>query len=275
MMWTANSFPLEYTQKEPVMNKIPVIISHERFLSRFYYNSETNIMGKNLFKHFGLPEGIVVHRDLAERLYSLAPVLEKLHLKFLFTDAYRPVEMQAYLHGHWKKKTGQEPKFSLADVAKAPHPRGTACDCVLTDENGNKLSFPSSSIKINPEERNPDFEFSENTDENKEKIRNRNLLRTLMLCAGVSPINKEWFHFQLPNTEDYEPVSLEEARKAEQFPYNQAEVNSEFYDIFSDYQNEEAEGKTHFWIYDKKYYERFQVICREEFIAKVRREFNV
>lgn len=257
------------------MNQKAVIISHEKFQPRFYYNTHTNNMKENLFNHFGLPQGIILHRDLAEKLYSLVPVLEKLHLKFLFTDVYRPVEMQRFLYEHWKERTGEEPKFSLADVERAPHPRGIACDCMLTDEDGNRLPLPSSSVKVNPEQRNPDFEFDENTAENMEKIRNRNLLRTLMLCAGISPINKEWFHFQLPNTDDYAPISVEEAQSAEILPYNPDAVTPMFYDIFGDYQNENAEGKTHFWIHDRKYYERLPKIGRDEFIAKVKEHFYV
>lgn len=257
-------------------NEFPIIISHERFLTRFYYDSDTNAMKENLFRRFGLPSGIILHRDLGEKLYSLVPVLEALHLKFLFTDVYRPVEMQKFLYEHWKERTGAEPKFSLAEVEKAPHPRGIACDCVLADEDGNKLSLPSSSIKINPEQRNPDFEFAEQIAENVEKIRNRNLLRTLMLCAGISPINKEWFHFQLPNTEDYELISVEEAKSAEILQYDKGLAEkSMFYDIFGDYQNEEADGKIHFWIHDRKYYERFSKIALDKFIAKIKRNFYV
>lgn len=257
------------------MKEKPVIISHERFLTRFYYDSDTNVMKENLFRRFGLPQGIILHRDLGEKLYSLIPVLEALHLKFLFTDVYRPVEMQNFLYEHWKERTGAEPKFSLAEIDKAPHPRGIACDCVLADENGNKLPFPSSSIKVNPEQRSPDFAFDEQTAENEEKIRNRNLLRTLMLCAGISPINKEWFHFQLPNTEDYELISVQEAQSAQAMPYNPCGAKPEFYDIFGEYQNEDADGKTHFWIHDRAYYGRFSKIGLGEFLTKLKEKYNV
>ncbi|MBR2316870.1 MAG: hypothetical protein IKA37_02760, partial [Spirochaetales bacterium] len=105
-------------------NKDTVIISHERFLTQFYYNTETNIMKENLFTRFYLPIGVVVHKNLANKLYSLIPILEKLNLKILFKDVFRPVEMQTYLYEHWKERTGKEPKFSLAAADKAPHPRG-------------------------------------------------------------------------------------------------------------------------------------------------------
>lgn len=232
-------------------------------------------MKENLFRRFGLPSGIILHKDLAERLYSLVPVLEQLHLKFLLTDVYRPVEMQEFLYAHWKERTGAEPKFSLADVSKAPHPRGIACDCVLADEDGNKLPLPSSSIKVNPEQRSPDFAFVEQTAENEQKIRNRNLLRTLMLCAGISPINKEWFHFQLPQSEDYEPISVEEAQKSVPLPYAEKLSEAKFYDIFHEYQNDAFEGKTRYWINNAKYFEQFQKIGIEAFVAKIKERFYV
>lgn len=256
------------------MKEKPVIISHERFLTRFYYDSDTNVMKENLFRRFGLPSGIILHRDLGEKLYSLVPVLEALHLKFLFTDVYRPVEMQNFLYEHWKERTGAEPKFSLAEIDKAPHPRGIACDCVIADENGNKLPFPSSSIKVNPEQRSPDFAFDEQTAENEEKIRNRNLLRTLMLCAGISPINKEWFHFQLPQSEDYTPITVEEAQKSVPF-YEENQPQTKFYNIFHEYQNDEFEGKTRYWINNARYFESFQKIDLHSFIEKIKERFYV
>lgn len=74
-----------------------VIISHERFFTRFYYDSPENIMGENLFERFNLPKGIVVHKNLAERLYSIVPVLEHLKLRMMFTDVFRPVGQKTSL----------------------------------------------------------------------------------------------------------------------------------------------------------------------------------
>lgn len=251
-----------------------VIIGSERFLTRFYYDSVDNKMGENLFFKYNLPKGIVLHKNLAERLYSLVPVLENLQLKFLFTDVYRPVEMQQFLYEHWKERTGEEPKISLANVEKAPHPRGIACDCVLCDEQGNKLPLPSSSINYKAEERNPDYEFNELIPEEKEKKNNRDLLRTLMLCAGISPINKEWFHFQLPESDNYEPITVEEAKKAVPLEYNENYADKGFYNIFHDYQNDEFESKTHFWINNEQYFEQFERIGLVSFIEKIKEDFN-
>ena len=61
-------------------NKL-VILKHERFAVQFYYDSDTNIMGENLFKKFNLPQYAVMRRELAEKLYSLVPVLEHFYLK--------------------------------------------------------------------------------------------------------------------------------------------------------------------------------------------------
>ncbi len=121
-----------------------VVLNNERFITKFYYNSDANQMGENLFKKFNLPEGIVCNINLAKRLYSLVPVLKHFNLKFIFTDVFRPVEMQKFLYEHWQERTGQEPKFSLANIVSAPHPRGIAVDAVLADENGEKIPlFPS------------------------------------------------------------------------------------------------------------------------------------
>ena len=255
------------------MDKDVVVINHDCFMIRFYYDSETNKMGENLFLKFGLPKGIILHRNLGEKLYSLVPVLEKLKIKILFTDVYRPIEMQKFLYEHWKERTEEEPKFSLANIDRAPHPRGIACDCVLCDENGNKLPLPSSSISYKPEERSPDFEFDETIPEERQKKQNRNLLRTLMLCAGISPINKEWFHFQLPESEKYEPIAVEEAKRCKSLPYSNSYSYKGFYNIFHEYQNDEFEGKTHFWINDNHYFRQFEIIETDDFVLKLQKYF--
>lgn len=250
-----------------MQSKAIVIMKHPRFFTRFYYDSTTNIMGENLYERFGLPKGIVVHKNLTEKLYSLVPVLEHFNYKLMLTDVFRPVEMQKYLYDNWEARTGKPPKSSLATMQTAPHARGIAFDCKLTDTNENPIPLPSSSIKFNSEQRNPDFEFS-NDPEEQIKKRNRNLLRYMMLCAGISPINKEWFHFQLPESEKYEPITVEETKSATEYPFP---LNEEFkyYDIFHEYQNDEYEGKTHFWINNERYFEQFKKIGLEEFLLKL------
>lgn len=250
-------------------NKDTVIISHDRFLTQFYYNSEINVMNENLFSKFSLPTGIVLHRNLAVKLYMLVPILEKFNLKILFKDVFRPVEMQIYLYEHWKECTGKEPKFSLADIDKAPHPRGIAFDCVLVDENNQPLLFPSSSIKINPEQRSPFFEEFIHVEKGHEKRRNRNFLRYMMLCVGISPINKEWFHFQLPQSLDYPVISVEDSKNVEIYEYD-TKQSFYYYDIFHDYQNDIFEDKIDFWINNEKYFEQFNVISLDEVVKKLK-----
>jgi hypothetical protein len=74
------------------------------------------------------------------------------------------------------------------------------------------------------------------------KRNNRNLLRYMMLCVGISPINKEWFHFQLPQSLDYPVISIEDSQNAEKYNFDSRNT-IEYYDIFHDYQNDIFESK--------------------------------
>ncbi len=250
-----------------MQSKSIVIVKHPCFFTRFYYDSTTNIMGENLYERFGLSKEIIVHKNLAEKLYSLVPILEHFNYKLMLTDVFRPVEMQKYLYDNWESRTGKPPKSSLASMQSAPHARGIAFDCKLTYLNENPIPLPSSSIKFNSEQRDPDFEFS-NTQEEQIMKSNRNLLRYMTLCAGISPINKEWFHFQLPESEKYEPITVEETKSARKYPFSSNE-KFEYYDIFHEYQNDEYEGKTHFWVNNERYFEQFQKIGLKEFLLKL------
>lgn len=247
-----------------------VILKHERFSTQFYYDSDTNIMGENLFNKFNLPRFAVMRKALAVRLYSLVPILEYFHLKILFKEVLRFYEMQKYLYEHWLEKTGQEPKLSLANVDSSPHARGIAFDCVLTDESGGVLQLPSSSIRVKPEQRNSDYMF-ENTLEEKKKEHNRNFLRHLMLGVGISPINKEWFHFQLPDMCNYSIVSAEDVKNAIAYPFNENEIQFLFYDIPCGYKKDIFAGKTNFWIDNSDYFKQFEKIGEQVFIHKLQK----
>jgi len=246
-------------------DKDVVILKDDRFIPCFYYASNKNIAKENLYEKFGLANDVIVHKKMALRLLTLIPVLKTIRLKLLITDAYRPLEIQEYLFQNWEKFTGKKPGDSLAPNDSAPHPRGIAIDAVFADENGEKLPQPSSSINFNPEQRNPDYIFPDIAGE-KEKERNRNLLRKLMVCSGISPINKEWFHFQLPDKEMFQIIKLEDLRDIKTMENNNEMYDTcQYYNVSDTYENDAFPGKNHFWINDASYFEQIDKINLHDF----------
>ncbi|MDR3343845.1 MAG: hypothetical protein LBT14_13910 [Treponema sp.] len=137
------------------------ILTSDRFIPQLYYASETNIAKGNLYKRFDISDEIIVHKNIYDKLVLLIPVLKGLKLKLIVTDAYRPLEIHKYLNDNWEKLTGKKASRSLASIENAPHSRCTVINVVLVDEDGKRKSLPSSSIKINPEQRNSDYVFSD------------------------------------------------------------------------------------------------------------------
>jgi D-alanyl-D-alanine dipeptidase len=251
-------------------NKDIRLLISDRFIPNLYYASENNIARENLYSKFNITDEILVHKNLYDRLVSLIPVLVELNLKLIISDAFRPLEIQNYLYDNWEKLTGQKAQQSLAPAERAPHPRCIAIDAVLANEQGERILQPSSSTKFNPEERIPDYVFSD-TPENKEKEYNRNLLRILMVSAGISPINKEWFHFQLPNTELYPIITIDDARNLNKNNTLNIELSTNYYDVPFNYWKHEHASKKGFWIFDKNYFTGLPVIGFQEFIRRLRK----
>jgi len=249
-------------------NKDIKLLINDRFIPKLYYASENNIAKENLYSKFKITDKILVHKNLYNRLLLLIPVLNELKLKLIISDTFRPIEIQKYLHDNWERLTGQNPKQSLAPIEDAPHPRCTAIDAVLADEKGEKIIQPSSSIKFNSEERIPDYVFPD-TPENKEKEYNRNLLRMLMLSAGISPINKEWFHFQLPNTELYPIITVDDVRNLSKKETKISRLPNNYYDIPIDYWKNDHKSKKRFWIFDDSYFNGLPIIDFHKLIERL------
>ena len=154
----------------------------------------------------------------------------------------------------------------MATIDNAPHPRCIAIDAILANENGEKLNLPSSSIKYNPEQRKPDYTFDKNED-GMEKEKNRSILRTLMICAGISPINKEWFHFQLPDVQSYDIISINDAKNAKIINHIDDD-NCIYYDIFDNYWENVTQNNNKFWVFNGNFFKTKKVIDFNTFMEK-------
>jgi len=249
------------------------LLINDRFIPKLYYASENNIAKENLYCKFNITDEILVHKNLYNRLLLLIPVLNELKLKLIISDAFRPIEIQEYLHNNWERLTGQKPNQSLAPIENAPHSRCIAIDAVLADEKGEKVLQPSSSTKFNSEERSPDYVFS-NTPENKEKEYNRNLLRMLMVSVGISPINKEWFHFQLPNTELYPIITIDDVRNLNKEKPQISGLPTNYYDIPFNYWKNDHYSKKRFWIFDDNYFHGLPIMNFQKFLEKLKNDRN-
>lgn len=157
------------------------------------YNSDTNFMGRNLYKEYGVSK-CFLHKDLSDKLAKAAAMLAQKGYKVILWDCYRPLAVQ---YAMWKVMP--DPKYVADPSTGSNHNRGIAVDCSILDDKGRVFLMPS------------EFDdFSEKASINYRckadeiyKCNNREILGKTMEAAGISRFPSEWWHFQLADPERY------------------------------------------------------------------------
>ena len=155
------------------------------------YATTNNITGKVLYpetKAYLRPETI-------RKLRRVARELEEEGYRLVIWDAWRPASAQRAL---WKAKP--DGKFLTPPSKISRHRRGTSVDISLADKEGKILQMPSDFDEFNAR---ADEDFS---DVPKEVAKRARILRNIMFSAGFSGVPDEWWHYDLRDWADYEPI---------------------------------------------------------------------
>jgi D-alanyl-D-alanine dipeptidase len=188
-----------------------VKITDKHFIIDMMYARTNNMVGQSVYKEIGLGNNAYLHKDAANKLYSLIPELENSGYKMRICDAYRP----PLAHQKLLEIIPIE-GFFAKNFEKSNHCHGTAIDVCLTDLAGNNLIYPTEidayEEKFSKEVRLGHFqEFQQHLkkarhDYNKtsnEALENRDFLRELMESHGFESIPHEWWHYNLKGWENY------------------------------------------------------------------------
>ena len=155
------------------------------------YASTNNITGKALY-----PEARAYLRpETIQKLRKVAKNLQEEGYRLVIWDAWRPASAQKAL---WEAKP--EGRFLTPPSKISRHNRGTSVDVTLADKNGKILEMPSDHDEFNAK---ADEDFS---DVSKEVARRARILRNAMFNAGFSGVPDEWWHYDLRDWRDYEPI---------------------------------------------------------------------
>jgi D-alanyl-D-alanine dipeptidase len=95
-------------------------------------------------------------------------------------------------------------KFLTPPSKISRHRRGTSVDLSLADKEGKILEMPSGFDEFNAK---ADEDFS---DVPKEAAQRARILRNAMFEAGFSGVPDEWWHYDLRDWADYEPIEGDE-----------------------------------------------------------------
>ncbi len=161
------------------------------------YATPDNFTGKPVYA----PDArCFLHRDAALLLDKAFILAQKAGFGLKIFDAFRPADAQQILWSHTP-----DPTF-LADPAKgSPHSRGVAIDLTLTDESGIDLDMGTAFDAFTPRSWHGDTEISIAAQQS------RFLLLGIMSAAGWDFYSKEWWHYQMFNSRQYQLLSDAEA----------------------------------------------------------------
>jgi len=104
--------------------------------------------------------------------------------KLVIYDCYRPYGIQVKMF-----KLVNNPMYVAKPGKGSYHNRGAAVDLTLADENGNILDMGGAFDDFSS------ISHYANDSISKTAKKNRKLLRSIMVKAGFSPYESEWWHF--------------------------------------------------------------------------------
>lgn len=158
------------------------------------YATNNNFTGRILYPS----TKIYLRKETASKLSDAHKFLMENHnLRIKIYDGYRPLSVQKIL---WKVFPDER---YVANPAKGSrHNRGAAVDVTLIDKYGNELDMGTSYDDFT---KKAHYNFEDLPDEIKQ---NRKLLREVMIQFGFSPINSEWWHFDMNGWSKYSVLDI-------------------------------------------------------------------
>ncbi len=146
-----------------------------------------------------------LHKLLAEIVLDAANQAEKMDLRFVLKDGYRPVEAQALMAETDIVKQNPQwliPPRMLSPAGMGGHPRGMAIDLELETASGKKIDYGTVFDELNAEGA-PNKSARDYMDFVPQILENRKTLEGIMVRAGdncgreLVPLPNEWWDFRL------------------------------------------------------------------------------
>lgn len=173
------------------MNNSPLIEVDAKALNveiDLIYAGVDNLAGKQIYQD----TRCLLHRDANHCLQMASRLAQQAGFTLRIFDAYRPPYAQQLL---WQALPN--PEYVRDPSLGSHHTRGVAVDLTLLDERGEALDMGTGfdDMRELSHQYCPDLPAAVQ--------RNRLMLLGIMLAAGFKPIPSEWWHYELPDADDY------------------------------------------------------------------------
>ncbi len=154
-----------------------------------HYATTGNFTGRILYNQ----PAIFLRKTAAEKLGMVQDSLHKLGLQLIVFDGYRPYQVTRKM---WEVIPDE--RYAANPAKGSGHNRGIAVDLSLADlKTGEPLKMPTGYDSFTD---TAHAGFPHLPDEN---IRNREMLKSVMMHFGFLPLETEWWHFYLPAANRY------------------------------------------------------------------------
>ncbi|WP_460119441.1 D-alanyl-D-alanine dipeptidase [Pseudomonas sp. S2_C03] len=173
------------------MNSSPLVeIDPERYQVQIdlIYASADNLAGKVIYPS----ARCLLHRQAADCLAKASELARLAGYTLRIYDAYRPPFAQFLL---WEALP--DGNYVRDPHLGSHHSRGVAVDLTLIDSDGQPLDM-GTGFDVMEEKSHPFY-----PDLPVQVQRNRLLLLGIMLASGFRAIDTEWWHYELPDADNY------------------------------------------------------------------------
>jgi zinc D-Ala-D-Ala dipeptidase len=181
---------------EEVATTINRIAGIGRIVYDLKYATKNNFTGKRLYDQ---SSKTYLRLPVVNALAKVALALEKQGLGLKIFDAYRPyhvtVKMWELIHD----------ERYVADPAKGSgHNRGLSVDLTIIHlKDGSELNMGTGFDNFTDTAHHAFTQLPE------EILKNRKLLKDIMMANGFRPLDTEWWHYSWPNDRNYDVLDLD------------------------------------------------------------------
>ena len=158
------------------------------------YATTNNFTHKKIYQN----AQALLRKGTAEKLNKVAQELQLKGYRLKIWDAYRPYHYQEYIYFYAPNK-----KFVASPQQVSKHSRGAAVDVTLLSLDGNEVEMPTDFDDMSEKAHYSYKNLSETA------IKNRNLLKNIMIKNGFIPLSFEWWHFNDKDWQLYDGLDID------------------------------------------------------------------
>lgn len=190
--------PKDVCDQEQVMQDLGLVNIHDvdsTIVVQLKYSTSDNFVGKDVY---GCITNCYLQKDVATKLSNAQQLLKKRfpYYSIIIFDGARPQHIQQYMWDSVGLSASDRSRYLSNPEAGSLHNYGAAVDVAIIDEHGILLDMGT-----------PYDYFGDKAHPSKETamlaarqlhprhISNREILRSVMLAAGFTGIESEWWHF--------------------------------------------------------------------------------